>query len=71
MLKSIDLVKQLKGEYNILSSPTPRIQRVNLTKENGLKKNLSSSKKKKKKKSVDPHDKESFVTPIRRYTLTY
>ena len=53
----INLVKQVKGEYNILSSPLPGDKNSEPHKENGLKEFKPS-----KKKIFIRHDKESFAT---------
>ena len=58
----INLVKQVKGEYNILSSPLPGDPNSEPYKRQWIKKNLNSPKKKKKKKIFIRHDKESFAT---------
>ena len=55
----IDLVKQLKGEYNILSSPLPGDPKSEPHKREWIKKNLSFFPP---KKVLIRHDKESFAT---------
>ena len=55
----INLVKQLKGEYNILSSPLPGDPKSEPHKREWIKKNLSFFPP---KKVLIRHDKESFAT---------
>ena len=55
----INLVKQLKGEYNILSSPLPGDPKSEPHKRQWIKKNLSFFPP---KKVLIRHDKESFAT---------
>ena len=55
----INLVKQLKGEYNILSSPLPGDKNSEPHKREWIKKNLSFFPP---KKVLIRHDKESFAT---------
>ncbi len=55
----INLVKQLKGEYNILSSPLPGDEKSEPHKRQWIKKNLSFFPP---KKVLIRHDKESFAT---------
>ena len=55
----INLVKEIKGEYNILSSPLPGDQKSEPHKREWIKKNLSFFPP---KKILIRHDKESFAT---------